>query len=834
MFLLIVPWVAGPVAAGPEVLREAYTPTPWDTSFENVYVNQEVAQSFVARTDFLLTHLELFVFDQPNSGSDILQLFIASDAGNQPGSVLGSSAQQGAQNWTWVAFGFYPWVSLSAGQRYWIVAADSEPRPKGYEWATSQPGGYATGEAEWYDTNTGLWVGTGADLFFRVYGVSGPSLTLQMEPNLVPVDPGASVPIDMYFNNSGNEPAATARIEMYLDPGLTYQGDDAANEGGVQVAPLTWSFNGVAVGPHRVTVWTLVEFDRAYYDGQSLHAHVYLNYTDSAGQLQATTSDSATVTVIVPVIRAEATAVPLHVSPGESLNLTISLFNVGSGVARSVWLNASLSANLAGVGDNAASSGAVALGPLSWRFDNVSGLAYVFNVTVRADSTAQPGDRLEFRMDLAYTDGAGHPFGSLSETAEATIHGPSILAAAAADKPAPRPGDAFHVVLYANNTGDDTASRLWLNVTLPSWATLEDSQPIAGTLSGGFLRYVIQNAAPGPFSITLRLRVLVDAPPAAPVNVAATLDVADANGTRLRSSSALASSSVLTPRFVLVFLASATTVSPGETVDITLGWNNTGNEAAARVWLNFTLPAKTLLVNSSVPWATTDGTTYAWVFDGVSPGPRQFGIRIEGTSRLVDGDSLVARLDLDYKRADGLLFAGGSATASFTAKVSAASSGLEVLFLWIAVLAAVFLLFLLLSYMGVLPHRRSSIDDVFLLHNSGILICHYSTTMRPDVDSDIAGGMLMAVRNFVADALRSKNGSLQELKYGDYRIRMVHGRHSILVVFTRGPHTKGLEARMKDVLAKVESAFGSVLESWSGRTEEFKGVEEHLLRLVQV
>src|SRR6266511_5848034 len=100
--------------------------------------------------------------------------------------------------------------------------------------------------------------------------------------------------------------------------------------------------------------------------------------TDSAGQVQATTSDSATVTVVVPVIRAQATAVPLHVLPGDAFNFTVSFFNVGSGVARSLWLNASVGANLAVVGDDAAMSGAAVLGPLSWRFDNVRVLAYVF------------------------------------------------------------------------------------------------------------------------------------------------------------------------------------------------------------------------------------------------------------------------------------------------------------------------------------------------------------------------------------------------------------------------------------------------------------------------
>ncbi len=135
--------------------------------------------------------------------------------------------------------------------------------------------------------------------------------------------------------------------------------------------------------------------------------------------------------------------------------------------------------------------------------------------------------------------------------------------------------------------------------------------------------------------------------------------------------------------------------------------------------------------------------------------------------------------------------------------------------------------------MDVLPRRRTSIDDVFLLHNSGILICHYSTTLHPDVDSDIASGMLMAVRNFVADALRTKNGTLQELRYGDYRIHMAHGHHAILVVFTRGGSPKNLDVRMATVLRNVETVYGKILESWSGRTEDFKGVEEVLLKLVE-
>jgi hypothetical protein len=270
----------------------------------------------------------------------------------------------------------------------------------------------------------------------------------------------------------------------------------------------------------------------------------------------------------------------------------------------------------------------------------------------------------------------------------------------------------------------------------------------------------------------------------------------------------------------------------GDTIDLVLGWNNTGNEVAPRIWLNFTLPAKTGLVNASVPWATTNGASIGWVFDDVGPGSRTFGVTIVATYRLALGDPLVAGLTLAFERPDGLVLGTTSVSLPFTALSPSTPPGLEVLLLWVAVLVALFLLFLLLGYLDLLPHRRSSIDDVFLLHRSGILICHYSTTLRPDVDSDIASGMLVAVRNFVADTLRSKDGSLQELKYGDYRIHMAHGRNAILVVFTRGHHMKGLQSRMSDILDNIEAAYGSVIESWSGRSEDLKGVEEHLLRLV--
>ena len=827
-----------PVAdATPEILRESYAPATWDNAFANVWANQPVAQSFLARTNFLLTHLDLYVFDQPGTtGPDILQVSVATDAGNQPGSILGGTGKQGSQNWSWASFGFYPWIPVTMGQRYWILAEDSEPRPKGYEWAMNDPGGYVSGEAQWYDLNVGRWINsTGADLFFRVYGISGPSMVVEAEPDLLLANPGTTVPLTFHFNNTGNEPAGTATIDVALPEGLMYVSDDAGLEGGVRSASSRWAFNDVDVGPHRLTVWVRVEPNAAYYDGQSLQTRAFLNYTDAAGALQAPSWDVTAVTVLVPVLRAEIVPVPAHVAPGETFNFTVSFFNVGSGAAATLWLNGSAGARLTVLGDDAAAAGGIPTGPSEWRFANITAQTYVFNVTARADSDAWPGDRLAFHADLTYTDGGGHPFATRTTEGTATVHGPSVEVEATTDHPRARPGDLVRVLLYANNTGDEVAARIWLNATLPTMAVLEDSQPVSGTRTGNLLAYEIGNLPPGGLALALRLRIASNATPADRVDVDANLVVANASGRILRPSTARAEAFVVTPRFALGVDLSRSVVGPGDPVDLVLRWNNTGNEGVRWLWLNLTLPENTILVNSSRPWTFTDGTTYGWEFPQAGIGEGFIRVRIEAGSRMGDGELAAGRVDLRYEREDGVL--SGLTTSPIRLEGSLTGTavlGLELLLLWIAILVAVFLLFLLLGYMDLLPHKRTIIDDVFLLHNSGILICHYSTTLRPDVDSDIASGMLMAVRNFVADTLRSKNGSLQELKYGDHRIHMVHGRHSILVTFTRGGNGKALEQRMQEVLRNIETAYESVLDAWSGRTEDFKGIEEHILRLIQM
>lgn len=192
-----------------------------------------------------------------------------------------------------------------------------------------------------------------------------------------------------------------------------------------------------------------------------------------------------------------------------------------------------------------------------------------------------------------------------------------------------------------------------------------------------------------------------------------------------------------------------------------------------------------------------------------------------------------------------VVFAGLSAVALAIAVLAAAmvpfegvlggvpASVLQLVVLWVAILAALFLLFVLLAYLDVLPHRGSVVEDIFLLHKSGILICHYSATPRAKVDSDLPGEKLGAARDFAAGTMKTKDGALQQLRYGDHRVHMAHGRHTALVVFARGGSARHLAQRMQMVLGNIEALYEKILESWSGRTEDFEAIDQILLELVE-
>ena len=137
----------------------------------------------------------------------------------------------------------------------------------------------------------------------------------------------------------------------------------------------------------------------------------------------------------------------------------------------------------------------------------------------------------------------------------------------------------------------------------------------------------------------------------------------------------------------------------------------------------------------------------------------------------------------------------------------------------------------------MVPGRMYQINEVFLIHKSGIL----ATYVRGDnaaggedsgIDRDILGGMLTAVQTFIRDSFdrgewNEEGGSeLKRLQYGGLEIHIENGRHTFLAVVLDGKGTDHLHAEMLGIVRTVEQRYGQVLENWSGRMDLLAGVED--------
>src|SRR3990172_3555870 len=75
---------------------------------------------------------------------------------------------------------------------------------------------------------------------------------------------------------------------------------------------------------------------------------------------------------------------------------------------------------------------------------------------------------------------------------------------------------------------------------------------------------------------------------------------------------------------------------------------------------------------------------------------------------------------------------------------------------------------------------------VALLPRSGLLLKHYTRRLRPNMDSDVLSGMLVAVQEFIKDSFRGEAGTLDEIRFGELRIKVLEGKWTIIASPIRG------------------------------------------------
>jgi len=129
--------------------------------------------------------------------------------------------------------------------------------------------------------------------------------------------------------------------------------------------------------------------------------------------------------------------------------------------------------------------------------------------------------------------------------------------------------------------------------------------------------------------------------------------------------------------------------------------------------------------------------------------------------------------------------------------------------------------------------RNTAIEDIFLLHRSGLLLKHYTRRLRPNVDSDVLSGMLVAVQDFIKDSFRGEKGGLNEIRFGEIRIVVMEGKWTILAAVVRGARPFDIQPELSGALSELEAKYEDPLTDWDGTMEQIADVDTIMDALIE-
>lgn len=118
--------------------------------------------------------------------------------------------------------------------------------------------------------------------------------------------------------------------------------------------------------------------------------------------------------------------------------------------------------------------------------------------------------------------------------------------------------------------------------------------------------------------------------------------------------------------------------------------------------------------------------------------------------------------------------------------------------------------------LGVYVTRRARLEELYLMHDSGMLIRHWSRTEGMVHDSDIMSGMFIVLQEFVRDSFEDRQGSLEQLRFGQRQVLMVRGQHTILAAVTEGRYLTGILRRLQVAVWEFEQSHAAILAKWDG------------------
>jgi len=134
---------------------------------------------------------------------------------------------------------------------------------------------------------------------------------------------------------------------------------------------------------------------------------------------------------------------------------------------------------------------------------------------------------------------------------------------------------------------------------------------------------------------------------------------------------------------------------------------------------------------------------------------------------------------------------------------------------------------------GLYAMRRARLEELYLMHDSGMLIRHWSRKQGLVHDSDIMSGMLIILQEFVRDSFDDRRGSLEQLRFGQRQVIMVRGEHTVLAAVIEGRYVNGLPRKLQLAVWEFERSHSDTLAKWDGNVALFPQADAIAQRFIR-
>ncbi|HEQ79026.1 MAG TPA: DUF11 domain-containing protein, partial [Euryarchaeota archaeon] len=237
-----------------------------------------------------------------------------------------------------------------------------------------------------------------------------------------------------------------------------------------------------------------------------------------------------------------------------------------------------------------------------------------------------------------------------------TYDGPYIVVEKYTTDASVQPGDIFTYTIWFNNTGNGTATDVWLNDTLPYGVDYvsDTSLTVPGLTEISFLSWHISNVGPlENYSFTITVQVWANHTS----EYLLTNTIGGNFTTPLGVTFPITEATETTPLYLANITVEKTVdmavASPGDTLTYTIYFNNAGNGTAAYVYIEDVFPFDYLenVAYSTPPDGTIGPNTVFWEFFDMVPGDYTINITADINMTVLTGTIVENVVILNYTNA---------------------------------------------------------------------------------------------------------------------------------------------------------------------------------------